>query len=277
MAVVEITISPVDSPVVPGTSVATQVEVRNDGSEVETLELATAASVVGWTTLSEEVLRIWPGDSASLTLTISPPRSPDLPSGEHVVTVRAVARDGSSRESRLPVVVAEYAALDEPQLSPATLETTKQGRIQVTTANRGNGPVSVEVVAEEPTGSLRFDPPRSSWACEAGGVVTAEITASCRKRRLWGAPVVHPYSVSVGAGSQAATVRGTVVQARSASCLPIVLVLVGLGLAALAALALVLATQVDGATVVILLAIGAVGVGLAIALGVSARRLFHDR
>lgn len=276
MATVEIRIAAISVVLPPGAATTTRLGVRNTGDEVETFTIRASGPLAAWTQVSPDVVRLWPGEGEEATLSITPPPGPELPAGEHHVGVNLSADDGSVHTARTPATVGEYVAIGPPVLQPDSANTSKTARFDLAAANTGNAPVSVQVQAEDATNALELEPARTTQQAPVAGGVNVAITATCRKRRLWGDAVVHPFTVTVTSGSTVAVLKASVRQTPSLSCLPIALGVMALLLALLGLGAWGLGLFGDDARLFLFL-LGLVLLAPAVILALAARRLLRQR
>lgn len=70
--------------VTPGGSATTTLTVRNDSDIVEAYRLEVVGECAAWTTVEPEGLSLYPGTSETVTIRLSPPRSPQVRSQEAI-------------------------------------------------------------------------------------------------------------------------------------------------------------------------------------------------
>jgi len=190
-----------------GGSGAATVGVRNLGDLVEHVELSVEGQAAAWATVDPSVVRVMPGEDASATLQVSPPRSGAAPAGAYPLAV-VVRRAGSlAVESQATAVVdVEAFELLEARIVPQRATRWRRSERRLELANQGNSTADLELVGTAPDDELRFArlPPRLPVAAGEGAVVRFVVRA--RHIHLVGRAVPRDFTVTArSAGGQEVT------------------------------------------------------------------------
>jgi hypothetical protein len=181
-----------------GTSARIPLQIRNTGDIVEGYRVEVVGPPAAWTTVDPAEVTLYPGGTATLTIDLHPPRSPEAPAGEHLYGVRVVPVE-HPEEAVVPEAVVEVLPFLDltAELVPRTSHGRLGGRHEVAVDNRGNAPVEVGLTAADPADALLAAVRPETITVEAGhaGFANARVRPA---RTVWrGSPVTHPFTVLV--------------------------------------------------------------------------------
>lgn len=183
--------------VAPGDTATTSLIVRNESQIVEAYTFEVAGPCAPWTAVEPERLSLYPGTSASVTVRLSPPRSPAVRAGQVPLAVRVlpVERPEFATVPETMVTVEPFAQLDAT-LVPQRRRTWWRARFQVLLDNQGNTPVTVAVDATDAGEELHFRGVPSGQPLEPGQ--DSELGLRVRGSRLiwFGKSVTTPFRIT---------------------------------------------------------------------------------
>jgi hypothetical protein len=197
-----------------GTSAQIPLQIRNTGHIVEGYRVDVVGPPAAWTTVEPAEVTLYPGDTATLSVDLHPPRSPEAPAGEHLYGVRVVPVE-HPEEAVVPEAVVEVLPFLEvtAELVPRSSHGRLGGRHEVAVDNRGNAPAEVSLTASDPADSLLARVRPETLTVEAGHAAFADVRVRSARTVWRGSAVTHPFTVLVApAGANAVTLDGSHVQ-----------------------------------------------------------------
>jgi hypothetical protein len=180
----------------PGGRAEIPLQVHNSGSTVEEYRFEVVGPAVAWTTVEPESLRLYPQNSGTVLLSLSPPRSSEVPAGEIPFGVRVVPTS-TPEGTVVPegvVTVLPFAEVTG-ELVPRRFGGVWRGRTNVAIDNRSNVPLTVRLTAQGDSSRVRLGFSREDIQLPLGTAELSKLTARPAKRLWRGAPVVHPFQV----------------------------------------------------------------------------------
>jgi hypothetical protein len=184
--------------VVPGEQAACGLTVRNNGDIVESYQLRMIGDPAPWTMLEPPTLSLYPGSEARVQVTFAPPRSARAGVGEvpYAILVQpterpteAVAPEGVVRVMPFTDTTAE--------IIPRTSKGRRRGKHELAVDNRGNVPITAEVVGGDPDNQLTVTPSPARLSVPPGQAMFTTVSVRNRKRHWTGPPVTRPFQVLV--------------------------------------------------------------------------------
>jgi hypothetical protein len=182
----------------PGSSASFDVTVHNDGIVVDSFTLTPLGVPEEWVRVEPPALSLFPGAAGTLSVTVSPPRRPDVLPTTAPFALRVV----SSEQPAGSVVeegVLEVLPFDAPaaELLPHTSHARgrHRGRHQVAVDNGGNAPLEVRVVGRDHGDRLDVtsDPP--VLLVQPGEAALATVRPRARKGFWRGVDRTIPFTV----------------------------------------------------------------------------------
>ena len=223
--------------VAPGGTVTVEVTVRNTGTVVDEFRVEVLGAAADWAQAAPEVVPLFPGASAPVIVTFSPPRTAELLAGPVDVPIKVVSREDPSGSSveELVITIGAFVAV-EGELIPRTVRGARSGRAQIAVDNHGNERVSREISVSQADRLLRFEHDKDV-TLEAGRAAFIDLKIRPQKTFLSGMDRSIPYRVTLTDGSNPFVLDGTFVQgALLPKWLKRLLLMLLLGLIALAVL-----------------------------------------
>lgn len=184
----------------PGQEAYCDVRVRNDGYVVDRFTFEARGEAAPWITFDPPSIKLNPGDLGTTRARFAPPRSPSSRSGEVSFAIKVTSSedpDGSVAEEG----VLEVGAFRElsAELVPRTSRGRTRGRFEVALDNRGNRPVTADLVGVDPDNLLSFRFSKPVLVAVPGAAAFAKGRAEGPRAFLRGAPVSHPFEVLLDA------------------------------------------------------------------------------
>jgi hypothetical protein len=181
---IKVTLAPGAAQVDPGESVEAAIAVRNASNIVDVFSIEVTGLPEGWPRLSVATVSLFPGDQASCTLTVSPPRESGAKAQTYPFTVRVVSRKDPTQATSVEgtLDVRPYHAF-EASLSPAAL-TGARGAFSLKIANSGNAEAKFDLEASDQKKQFiySFDPAHPK--VEAGRQADVRVMVEARERPL---------------------------------------------------------------------------------------------
>lgn len=161
-----------------------RVVVRNTGPEVERYDLSPAGPLAEWSQLSESEVRVWPGESHEVALTVKIPFGSQPHAGPTVLGVVARAHDGASAAAHEPADVAPYVAASLPPPRPHAVETARRALVLASPVNAGNTPLAVRIFATDREDRLKQESPKQEGFLHLQPGQGAEIAVVLRCAKI---------------------------------------------------------------------------------------------
>ena len=102
--IIGVTITQENVQVIPGESATIGITVRNDSNVVDVLYIEVEGLDPSWYQLSVVQSSLFPGDQASGTLMLTPPKTSDAVSRNYPFTVKTTSQKDSTQSTRRPVI-----------------------------------------------------------------------------------------------------------------------------------------------------------------------------
>ena len=148
--------------VIPGESATIGITVQNASNVVDVLYIAVEGLDPSWYQLSVVQSSLFPGDQASGTLTLAPPKTSDAVAGNYPFTVKTTSQKDSTQATSLAVglEVQPFHSF-EMDLHPQKV-TGARGSYQLSIKNTGNADLNIDLEGRDPEDLCRFtfDPQR---------------------------------------------------------------------------------------------------------------------
>lgn len=182
----------------PGGQITIPVTIHNTGEIVEGYEITVVGPPAAWATVEPRTVSLYPGSSTTATVLFHPPRAASVPAGELQYGV-VVTPTEHPEEAVVPEGVIEVLPFLETtaELMPRTSQGGRYGRHQIAVDNRGNVPVTVGLMGFSDGDRLDFRIRPPAMTIAPGEAVFGDVRAIPRKRLWRGAPVTHPFAVTV--------------------------------------------------------------------------------
>lgn len=183
--------------VAPGSVATTTLTVRNDSDIVEAYSLEVVGECAAWSAVEPARVSLYPGTSETVTITLSPPRSPEIRAGERPFAVRVLPAEHpeSVRVPEGSVRVEAFHEL-EAELVPRRRRGWLRGRYRLGVRNLGNTTVLVDCVPGQPGEELAFAFGAERPQLEPGESVEIGLRVRTGKPVWFGKPAVWPFTLT---------------------------------------------------------------------------------
>lgn len=202
-----------------GGEVVAELAVNNGGELVDQYAIDVVGAPAAWATVSPAVLNLMPGSDQVVTVTFTPPRSPEAPAGTATFGVRVRSREypDSSVVVEGTLDVNGFTQLSA-ELVPPRRRGRHKARYRLAVENAGNRPEALRLAGFDTQGDeldLRVTP--AELTARPGTVTVVRVAAVARRRFLRGNPKTHPFQVEISSVDEQVepiVVPGTMVQER---------------------------------------------------------------
>ncbi|MFH8369467.1 hypothetical protein [Streptomyces sp. NPDC018031] len=184
----------------PGGEAELSVQVLNSGSTVEEFRFEVVGPCAAWTTVEPASLSLYPGASGTATLTLRPPRDPDVAPGETPLGLRVIPTSdaGGTVVPERTIDVLPFTEI-AAELVPRSSHGPWRGRHKVAVDSRGNTPVTVMLAAQEGSERTRLVIDPVELVIPPGQAKFADVDIRPVHRMWRGTPVNHTFQVVVAA------------------------------------------------------------------------------
>ena len=196
--------------VAPGAVATTTLTVRNDSDIVEAYSLEVVGECAAWSTVEPARVSLYPGTSETVTIPLSPPRSPEIRAGERPFAVRVLPAE-HPESVRVPEGLVRIGAFHELQteLAPRRRRGWLRGRYRLAVRNQGNTPVQVEFTPGQPGEELGFAFSPDRPTLEPGESLEVGLRVRTGKPVWFGSPVVWPFTLTTTEVAEAPQAENT--------------------------------------------------------------------
>ena len=207
-------LEPLSSTVDAGGSASVEQRVRNTADIVEEYHVDVVGDPALWCVIEPSTVRLYPGTTATVHLTFSPPRNSDSTAGPHPFGVRV-----TPVETPDAVMVPEGNITVTPfidiraELLPVTVRGWRRAKPRLVVDNYGNTTATAAVLADGSGNRLDFDIRRPAIQIPPGRADFSLLRLR-PDRTLWlGQKVSHPYTTTLQlSGAEPVAAKGTFVQ-----------------------------------------------------------------
>lgn len=191
-----------------------RLRVRNTGDVVDEYRFIPAGDIAPYLTVEPPTLRLYPGTTGTVELTVAPPRTPDAAAGPHPYAVQIIPTE-HPEAATVPegnITITPFTEM-RAELVPHTVNGRFRGRPKLAIDNLGNTGLTASVVGNDSGDQLGYRIHPANVRIEPGRAAFVNTTLKPR-RIIWIGPKQnHPYRLSVRrSGAGPAEVEGTYVQ-----------------------------------------------------------------
>lgn len=181
-----------------GGAASVPLTVRNDRDVVDEYRFKVVGPLAQWATVEPDKVSVYPGNSATATVLFRVPRSWEVPSGNapYGVQVLPAQHPGDSVVAEGFVEVLPFYETTA-ELVPRTSEGRGGGKHRVAVDNRGNAPITVQLVAKDPEERLHLVLGSPVLRIPPGTVQSGDLRVRPRHRIWRGTQTAHPFTVEV--------------------------------------------------------------------------------
>jgi hypothetical protein len=207
-------LEPLSATVEAGGSAGVALRIRNTGDIVEEYHVDVVGEPALWCAIDQSSVRLYPGTTATIQLTFSPPRSPDSAAGPHPFGVRVTPVE-NYEAVQVPegnVTITPFVDV-RAELLPITVRGWRRGKPRLVVDNYGNTTATAAVNASTSGSQVDFDVRKPSIQVPPGRAHFSVLRLR-PLRLLWlGQKVSHPYTTTLQlSGSEPVSTSGTYLQ-----------------------------------------------------------------
>ncbi|WP_346017379.1 MULTISPECIES: hydrolytic protein [unclassified Streptomyces] len=188
--------------VTPGGTATTSLTVRNDSDIVEAYTLEVVGDCAPWATVEPARISLYPGTSETVTITLAPPRSPEVRAGDVPLGVRVLPAEHpeSVTVPETTVHIEEFHEL-RTEILPRRRRGWLRGRYRLAVRNEGNTPTRVSFRPEQAGEELRFGFVPADLELAPGESAETRLRVRIGKPVWFGKPAVWPFMVHTTDGA----------------------------------------------------------------------------
>lgn len=203
-ASVSLTSSTLD--VAPGSSVTTDLLVRNAGSVVDQFSFQPLGDAADWITVDPPTIRLFPDTDETVRVTIAPPRAATTPPGPATWAVKSVPQEDPTGAAVAEGIVEVGRFVDvRAELQPLAGRGRRSGRFDVAVDNHGNHGVPVRITGSDPEQALAYESRPDEIDGRPGSATFAKLVVRPASPIWRGQPKSHPFQVVVEPQTRAGT------------------------------------------------------------------------
>ncbi|MFH8341887.1 hydrolytic protein [Streptomyces sp. AM6-12] len=182
--------------VTPGGTATTSLTVRNDSDIVEAYTLEVVGDCAPWATVEPARISLYPGTSETVTITLAPPRSPEVRAGDVPLGVRVLPAEHPESVT-VPETTVHIEAFHElrTEILPRRRRGWLRGRYRVVVRNEGNTPTQIAFRPEQAGEELRFGFVPANLELAPGESAETRLRVRTGKPVWFGKPAVWPFTV----------------------------------------------------------------------------------
>ena len=182
--------------VAPGERVDVKLELFNQGTTVDNLEVALTELPAEWVTFTQNSVQLMPGAHAEISFTLHPPRVTNAAAGKHryQIEVRSTTNTLESAAVTGQLEIEPFAEFTS-DLRPT--EVAHGATTQLVIQNNGNSSASFSIVGRDPSESILFAAAEEKLLLAPGERRIVEVKISGREQPLLGKSQQLPFSLHV--------------------------------------------------------------------------------
>lgn len=191
---VRVSVNPSRLTVEAGEPAAIQVELINEGVQVEHYTVQVEGLDPAWLSMPKQRTQLLPGDRATLPITIHAPRHSSARSGRHRFRVQVTSDQG--QEAAVPgELTVESFSQFTVDVQPTHVENGETARVSV--HNEGNAPTRFTLLGRDPAEAIAFRSTQAQVTVAPGETKTVPVTIAARKRPLLGMKRTLPFEITI--------------------------------------------------------------------------------
>ncbi|AXG80221.1 hydrolase [Streptomyces paludis] len=207
-------LEPASAMVDPGGTTTVRLRLRNTGDVVDEYRFTPVGDLAPFIRVEPPALRLFPGTTGAVELTIAPPRSPDATAGPNPYGVRIVPTE-YPEAAVVPegnVTITAFTEL-RAELVPPTVKGRFRGRPRLAIDNLGNTKITASLSGSDNGDQLSYEINPANVQIEPGRAAFVDATLRPRETTWFGRKQQRPYTLGVQrSGEPRLDVEGTFVQ-----------------------------------------------------------------
>jgi hypothetical protein len=207
-------LEPASTTVDAGSAVTVRLRIRNTGDVVDEYRINVVGDLAPYVAVDPPSLRLYPGTTGTVELTVAPPRTPEAAAGPHPYAVQVTPTE-HPETTTVPegnITVTPFIEV-RAELVPHTVKGRFRGNAKLAVDNLGNTTLTASVTGDDSGDQLGYEVVPANVQIEPGRA--AFVNATLKPRRIiWiGHKQNRPYRLSVRrSGVSPLNVDGTYVQ-----------------------------------------------------------------
>lgn len=177
-----------------GEPAAIQVELINEGVQVEHYTVQVEGLDPAWLSTPKQRTQLLPGDRATLPITIHAPRHSSARSGRHRFRVQVTSDQGQDAAVPGELTVEPFSQFSI-DVQPTHVENGETARVLV--RNEGNTPTRFALQGRDPAEAVTFRSDLKQVMVAPGETETVPVTIAARKRPLLGMKRTLPFEITI--------------------------------------------------------------------------------
>ncbi|WP_042363954.1 hypothetical protein, partial [Streptacidiphilus neutrinimicus] len=207
-------LEPASTTVDAGSTATVRLRVRNTGDIVDEYRFTVVGDLAPYVTVEPPTLRLYPGTTGTVELTVAPPRTPDAAAGPHPFAVQVTPTE-HPEATTVPegnITVTPFVEV-RAELVPHTVKGRFRGRPKLAIDNLGNTMLTASVVGDDNGDQLGYEVVPANVQIAPGRAAFVNATLKPRQIIWIGHRQNRPYRLSVRrSGVNPLNVEGTYVQ-----------------------------------------------------------------
>ncbi|MFI9100903.1 hypothetical protein ACIGXA_10270 [Streptomyces fildesensis] len=208
-------LEPASTTVDPGSSTTVRLRLRNTSDVVDEYRFEAVGDIAPYVSVEPPSLRLFPGTTGVVELTVAPPRTPDATAGPHPYGVRILPTEhpGAATVTEGNITFTTFMEV-RAELVPHTVKGRFRGRPKLAVDNLGNTPLTASIGGgDKNSDDLSYEIVPSNVRIEPGRAAFVKATLKPRQITWVGQKQQRPYELSVRrSGFDPLVVNGTYVQ-----------------------------------------------------------------
>ncbi|WP_042385282.1 ricin-type beta-trefoil lectin domain protein [Streptacidiphilus melanogenes] len=207
-------LEPASTTVDAGNTATVRLRIRNTGDIVDEYRFTVVGDLAPYITVEPPTLRLYPGTTGTVELTVAPPRTPDAAAGPHPFAVQVTPTE-HPEATTVPegnITVTPFMEV-RAELVPHTVKGRFRGRPKLAIDNLGNTTLTASVAGDDNGDQLGYEVVPANVQIEPGRAAFVNATLKPRQIIWIGHKQNRPYRLSVRrSGVNPLNVDGTYVQ-----------------------------------------------------------------
>jgi hypothetical protein len=175
--------------------VTVDVVLTNRSQVVDQFDLQIVGGQPDWYSITPDRVSLFPGESTTSRLSLSPPRREDVLAGQYEIEVRATSRDDAGLASIAGLVLTIVPSGGFEIRLPKSRDEGRAGSYRLQVANLSDAPLSLLLAPNDPETALTFFFPAVQMQLAAYERRDIDFNLQPNRRRLKGEPRVYPFTI----------------------------------------------------------------------------------
>ena len=183
--------------VMPGNAIQVALTVINQGQVVDHFRVSLNGVPFEWLSSPTPEIRLMPGESQSVEITVQPPHIPQSKAGEYPLTLRVASLADPSQvvELKASLTVQPFYQYDL-ELRPKKHSSVGEGNFIVRVANQSNATLTVQLEGRDPEEGCRYTFTPSPASVPAGQEGLVQLKVSPRSAMVGEQPKPYPFTLT---------------------------------------------------------------------------------